>query len=152
MKWVRKLAVAVGIGLRKADFNCENSLISLGIQHFLELFYTMVSLWFVSHFVSHRWPSGPGGCRVSGGGGLLSESSRRRRSLRFADLPRPSRGAVGLLRGESWVGGAVWRAFRRTIPARQRARRVEADDAVRRWTRVNVFFIFSPFPVQQFSF
>jgi hypothetical protein len=32
----------VGIGLRKADFECKNSLISLGIQHFC---------WTISHSV-----------------------------------------------------------------------------------------------------
>jgi hypothetical protein len=38
---------------------------------------------------------------ASGGGGLQSKSSRRRRSLRFTDSPRPSRGLVGLVAGKS---------------------------------------------------
>jgi hypothetical protein len=33
-------------------------------------------------------------------GGLMSEGSRRRSSLRFTDSRRPSRGTVGLLAGE----------------------------------------------------
>jgi len=41
------------------------------------------------------------GERGSGDGDLRSERSRGRRSLRFTDPPRPSRGAVGLVH---WVG------------------------------------------------
>jgi hypothetical protein len=47
---------------------------------------------------------------ASGGGSLLSESSRGRRSLRFTDSPLPSRGAVGF---EAAEGRAISGSLRR---------------------------------------
>ena len=55
---------------------------------------------------------------ASGGGGLLGESSRRRRSLRFTDSPRPSRGALGLcFTGSAWRSIAGGSGFRRATLA-----------------------------------
>ena len=51
-----KMSDMVGLGLRWAGFWREISLISLGIQHFCGTMFHSISLWFVSHFVSHPLP------------------------------------------------------------------------------------------------